>query len=68
MVSYKREDETKRQVFHGGHPPYCTCAECCRQRLLGRKRGRGIKRVLIAILVIAIIVAVSYLLFSGDTL
>ncbi|MCD6453321.1 MAG: hypothetical protein J7K77_03440, partial [Dehalococcoidales bacterium] len=29
----KREDETARQVFYGGHPPACTCAECTKRRL-----------------------------------
>jgi hypothetical protein len=68
MVSYKRVDETKRRVFYGGHPPSCTCVKCSRQRLLRQKRGRGIKWVLIAILVIAIIAVVAYVLFSEDVL
>ena len=33
MVSYKRKDQTARNVLYGGHPPSCTCAVCAKRRL-----------------------------------
>ena len=33
MVSYKRRDQSARNVFYSGHSPACTCAVCSRRRL-----------------------------------
>jgi len=32
----KREDETAREFYYGGHPPTCTCKYCTENRLKGK--------------------------------
>jgi len=34
----KREDETFRRIYYGGHPPTCNCAECIKARLKRLRR------------------------------
>jgi hypothetical protein len=29
-----REDETQRNYYYDGHPPFCTCADCFHKRLV----------------------------------
>lgn len=36
-----REDETFRATRYGGHPPTCTCVECCEKRRAGMSTGGG---------------------------
>ncbi len=34
----KREDETYKSIYYGGHPPACTCGECTDRRLRQLKK------------------------------
>jgi hypothetical protein len=34
-----REDETYRSTRYGGHPPACTCVDCCDKRRRGISTG-----------------------------
>jgi hypothetical protein len=40
-MSQSRHDQTERNVFYKGHPPYCTCYKC----QINRLRHINIKRM-----------------------
>ncbi len=59
-----REDETYRATRYGGHPPACTCVECCEKRKAGiRPSGDQVEHggpaawfwVVIGIVVVALV-------------
>ncbi len=32
-MGYSRDDETAKNFYHSGHPPYCTCRLCNKARI-----------------------------------
>ena len=58
-------DKTNTREKYGDHPPTCTCVDCCKRRSSRKNPTYILKAILISIIVIALIVAVVYVVYTA---